>query len=273
MPQFAQHTLRLWQGGIETRVEIGGSEAIHGGPPLVFLHGPWGVAGDREFLSLLAAHHRVYAPWHPGTSPGNPEAIHRLDDWLDLVVYYGELLDRLGLEAPALVGHSFGGMVACEIAAAMPMRVGALVLIDPLGLWREDLPVRNWMIMPEERRNAALFADPAGPAAARFSALPADPAGRVAAQAAVTWAQACTGKFVWPIADKGLNKRIHRIAAPTLILWGEADGIIAPAYADEFAGRIAGARVAVIARAGHLPQVEEPAETARLLRAFLTNRG
>jgi pimeloyl-ACP methyl ester carboxylesterase len=271
MPAFEQRTLRLWQGGIETRVEIGGPEAIHEGPPLVFLHGPWGLAGDRDFLGLLAAHHRVYAPWHPGTSPGNPEAIHRLDDWLDLVVYHGELFDRLGLDRPGLVGHSCGGMLACEIAAALPTRVGPLALIAPLGLWRADRPVRNWMILPEDQRAAALFAAAAGPAAAHFFALPADPEGRVAAQAAFVWAQACTGKFVWPIPDKGLNKRIHRIAAPTLVLWGGADGIIAPAYADDFAQRIAGARVEVIADAGHLPQVEQPQETARLVREFLAS--
>ena len=64
----------------------------------------------------------------PGTTPGDPDAIHQLDEWWDLVVYYGELFDRLGLASPALVGHSFGGMLACEIAAAMPARTGKLVL-------------------------------------------------------------------------------------------------------------------------------------------------
>ena len=61
-----------------------------------------------------------------------------------------EEIRRLGLGAPALVGHSFGGMVACEIAAAMPERVKRLVLIDPLGLWRDELPVNNWMILPDD---------------------------------------------------------------------------------------------------------------------------
>jgi hypothetical protein len=65
-------------------------------------------------------------------------------------------------------------MLACEIAAAMPVRVRKLILIDPLGLWRDDLPVRNWMILPEDQRRAALFADPTGPAAVQFFKLPAD---------------------------------------------------------------------------------------------------
>ena len=73
---------------------------------------------------------------HPGTSTGDSEAVHALDSWLDLVVYYGELFDRLGLAAPALVGHSFGGLVAAEFAAAAPRAVGRLVLIDPTRICR-----------------------------------------------------------------------------------------------------------------------------------------
>jgi pimeloyl-ACP methyl ester carboxylesterase len=185
------------------------------------------------------------------------------------VGYYGELFDRLGFETPPLIGHSFGGMLACEIAAAMPERISRLVLIDPLGLWRDDLPVKNWMILPEDQRRATLFADPVGTAAERFFALPADQAARVEAQAGLIWSQACTRKFVWPIPDKGLKRRIHRIAAPTLIIWGAADQVIAPAYAHEFAGRIASARVELIDHAGHLPHLEQAHQVARLVRDFL----
>jgi pimeloyl-ACP methyl ester carboxylesterase len=255
--------IRLWQDKVETQVEISG-----GGAPLVFLHGPWGLR-DHDCLDRLAADHLVYAPRHPGTTFGDPDAIHQLDDWLDLVVYCGELLDRLGLDAVSLVGHSFGGMLACEIAAAMPVRVRKLVLIDPIGLWRDNLPVRNWMLLPEDQRRGALFADPTGPAAEQFFELPGDPAVRVEAQADFVWSQACTGKFVWPIPDKGLKKRVHRIAAPTLIVWGQADTVIAPAYAHEFARRITGARLALIANAGHLPHLERPDEVVPLVRKFL----
>jgi len=82
--------IKLWQGKIETEIAIFGS-----GPPLVFLHGPWGLRNDREFLDLLAHTHTVYAPKHPGTSDGDSEAVHQIDDWWDLIVYYGELFDRL----------------------------------------------------------------------------------------------------------------------------------------------------------------------------------
>jgi pimeloyl-ACP methyl ester carboxylesterase len=207
MPSFEARTLALWQGTIAARVEISGE-----GPPLLYLHGPWGLAADRDFVARLARFSRVYAPHHPGTAAGDPDAVHRLDDWLDLVVYHGELLDRLGLAAPAIVGHSCGGMLAAELAAAMPERVEKLVLIDPLGLWRDDLPVRNWMILPEDRRAAALFADPAGSAAEHFFALPAETEARAEAQASRIWAQAATSPCGAPPTRS--SRRITRSNSP-----------------------------------------------------------
>lgn len=70
--------LRLWQDRIQTEVEISGR-----GPPLVYLHGPWGLAPDRAFVASLAEANTVYAPKHPGTTRGDPEAVHALDTWLD----------------------------------------------------------------------------------------------------------------------------------------------------------------------------------------------
>ncbi len=256
--------LKLWQHRVATEVEISGN-----GPPVVYLHGPWGLAPDRAFVARLAERNTVFAPRHPGTSRDDAEAVHALDSWLDLVVYYGELIDRLELEAPAFVGHSFGGLVAAEFAAAAPRSVGRLVLIDPVGLWRDDLPVKNWMVLNDSERRPSLFADPDGAAAATFFAVPKDPAARVDALAQLIWAQACTGKFVWPIPDRGLKQRIHRIAAPTLVVWGRADRIIAPDYAQEFAKRIAGAKVALIDHAGHLPHLEQADAVAEAVQGFL----
>jgi pimeloyl-ACP methyl ester carboxylesterase len=256
--------LRLWQDKVATEVTVLGK-----GPPLVYLHGSWGLRHDEPFLERLAESHTVYAPKHPGTSSKDPEAVHQIDDWLDLVVYHGELFDRLGVERPVLVGHSFGGMLACEIAAAMPERVDRLVLIDPAGLWRDDMPVRNWMLLSPAELRTALFAYPASEQAAQFFNLPSVAEARIDAQVGLVWSQACTGKFVWPIADKGLKKRIHRITTPTLILWGKADGVVAPAYADDFAKRIAKSRIAMIEGAGHLPHLEQSERVTALIRDFL----
>ena len=172
MPTSEIRRLKLWQGRIETEVEIAGH-----GPPLVYLHGPWGLAPDRAFIARLAESHTVHAPKFPGTSKGDTEAAHHLDDWHDLLVCYGELFDTLGLETPSLVGHSFGGLLAAEIAALAPKSVRRLVLIDPVGLWLDEHPVQNWMLLPYKARPAALFADPEGEAAKRFFETPADAGG------------------------------------------------------------------------------------------------
>jgi pimeloyl-ACP methyl ester carboxylesterase len=78
-----------------------------------------------------------------------------------------------------------------------------------------------------------------------------------------------TGKFIWPIPDKGLKKRIHRVTAPTLLLWGEHDRLVPRAYAKAFAGRLKDTRLEVVAGAGHAPHLEQPDATARAVHAFL----
>jgi pimeloyl-ACP methyl ester carboxylesterase len=246
MAAGAMRKLRTWQDKIATDVLVIGS-----GPPLLYLHGPWGLGGDRAFLDLLAATHTVYAPKHPGTSDGDPDAVHEVHQWWDLILYYGELLDRLELQNIVVVGHSFGGLVACEIAAAMPARVNRLI------------------VSPEDLR-AALFADPTGEAAQKFFSLPSEPAARIEAQVGFVWSQACTGKFVWPIPDKGLKRHIHRLTMPALIIWGKADGVIAPAYADEFSRRIANARVVLVDGAGHMPHLEKTEAVAGLVQEFVS---
>jgi pimeloyl-ACP methyl ester carboxylesterase len=258
-----ERTVSVWNGQIKPRVTVAGQ-----GPPVVFLHGAYGLTWD-PFLDALAQHHTVYAPEHPGTTPGDPDAVKPLDNLWDLVLYYDELFDRLGLAAPAVVGHSFGGMVAAEVAATHPTRVSRLVLLCPIGLWRDDAPVKNWMVMPPEAVAKVAFYDPTGPVAEQMLALPADPDAQMDAEIRLTWALACTGKFIWPIPDKGLKKRLHRIQAPTLIVWGKHDGLVPPVYAQEFANRIANARVEMVEQAAHAPQLEQLEAVSALVRDFL----
>ncbi len=259
-------TVSAWRDEIDTRVKVAGD-----GPPVVFLHGAYGLQWD-PFLDDLSRSHTIYAPEHPGTTPGAPDALKPLDNLWDLVLYYYELFDKLGLESPAVIGHSFGGMVAAEIAATNPERVGKLVLIDPIGLWRDDQPVRNWMITPFGDLPKYLFANQDNPLAQMMAAatrMTEMSDAQMDQQIQIMWSAACTGKFVWPIPDKGLKKRIHRIQAPTLIIWGRQDGIVPPVYADEFASHIANARVELIDSAGHLPQLEQLEIVSKLVSDFL----
>jgi pimeloyl-ACP methyl ester carboxylesterase len=76
-------------------------------------------------------------------------------------------------------------------------------------------------------------------------------------------------KFLWPIPDRGLKKRAHRIAAPTLLLWGESDRLVPPIYAGEFAKLIKNTKTETIKAAGHLPMYEQPEAFIQAVRGFL----
>jgi pimeloyl-ACP methyl ester carboxylesterase len=100
--------------------------------------------------------------------------------------------------------------------------------------------------------------------------MPPEPEAAALARTRLVWAMGSTGKFIWPIPDKGLKKRIHRLAAtPALLVWGEDDRLVPLAYADEFRRRLPRARLEVVKGAGHAPDLEQPEMTAQLVQSFL----
>ncbi len=245
-----ERIITVWQGRVRMRVVSKGR-----GPALVFFHGPWGLTWG-PFLDQLAdeAHDDIY----------------HLDGLWDLVLCYDELLETLGVRNAAFVGHSFGGMVACEVAASYPDRVRRLAMIAPLGFWRDPDRIVNWMMLEPGALRAHIFRDPDGDAARRmFPRSDAQDAAATAARVRLMWAMGTTGKFIWPIPDKGLKKRIHRVKAPTMLVWGREDRLVPAVYADEFTRRIPGAQVHMIDSAGHAPHLEQTTPVVGVLRDFL----
>jgi pimeloyl-ACP methyl ester carboxylesterase len=255
--------VEVWDGQVRTQVHVGGQ-----GPPLLYLHAVLGLQWD-PFLDSLARHHTVYAPYLPGTVPGDPDAHKALEDVWDLTLCYDEILDALGIPQTAVVGHSFGGMLGAELAATRPERVSKLVLLCPIGLWTDGRPFKNPNLLSLEELGAAAFADPTGPVATMALTLPQDPEALGEALIAISWAMGVSTKFWWPIPDRGLDKRIHRITAPTLVVWGAQDGIISPDYAADFARLIADARAEVLPNAAHVPQLERFDVVPDMVREFL----
>jgi pimeloyl-ACP methyl ester carboxylesterase len=256
-------TVPVWGDRLRLTVQIAGE-----GPPLVYLHPAGGITWD-PFLARLARTHTVHAPMVPGTVPGAPEDIAEVDDLWDLVLVYEEAIRALGLTGSPVIGQSFGGMLACELAAHFPALFSRLVLLGPLGLWLDDHPVTNWVATAPQDLPALLFHQSDGDVARATLTPPEDPEAAIAAIVGMTWATGCTAKFAWPLPDKGLSKRIHRIEAPTLVVWGEQDALISSAYAAEFGRLIPHSRVEVVDECGHIPQLEQMEQTLSLVHAFL----
>jgi pimeloyl-ACP methyl ester carboxylesterase len=263
-PATDQQIVPVWDGKVNMHVNVTGT-----GDPVVYLHPAAGFAWD-PFLLELGSERTIYAPEVPGTSIGEPHAIHAVDDLDDLVLVYEETIRKLNLGvAPVAIGQSFGGMLALELAARYPGIFGRVIVLDALGLWRDDLPIASYMEAAPETLPGLLFADPGGPAAAAMFTPPEDPEQAIAMQAGMVWGMGCTGKFVWPIPDRGLRRRLHRISAPTLIVWGEKDRVVPVGYAAEFGRLIAESQVEIIPDAGHIPQVEQTERTLAVVHEFL----
>ena len=246
--------LEMREGDFRAVVETGGD-----GPPLLYLHGAVGQKGWAPFLERLSQQFTVYAPYIPGY--GEASGLEHLADLTDLTLYHLELLDALGVGHAHVVGHFLGGMIAAEMAAFSPPSVGRLALASPAGVWRDEDPVADLLALNANELSERLTATPGG--AASIDGL-ADMLARDRMQDI-----AAAGKFLWPLPDKGLNRRAYRIKAPTLILWGEQDRINPPSYAVDFQGLIAGSRTETVANAGHLLMLEQPDSFADAVAAFL----
>jgi pimeloyl-ACP methyl ester carboxylesterase len=250
------------------RIEIGEvsleSFAAGEGPPLLFLHGGDFVAQNRAFLDLLARQWRVVAPRHPGfgrsARPDGFRTIH------DLAYLYLDWLDREAGADTVVVGSSFGGWVALEMAIRSTARIGRLVLIDALGVkfgGREDRDIADIYALPDDELRRRTFFDPQ-------SAMP-DYAGLGDDElTAIANDRAATALYGWRpyMHDPALKQWLHRVRVPALVVWGENDGIVTADYGEKLCRRLPDAKFAPIARAGHYPQIERPDEVAALIDDF-----
>jgi pimeloyl-ACP methyl ester carboxylesterase len=261
--------LDLGSGRPKLEVQEAGS-----GPALLFLHGAGGVAWDGA-LGLLAQHFHVYAPSLPGFGKSPSEGLELIEDALELWQLGFDVMEALGLDKPLLVGESFGGWIAAEMAALRPKEVGKLVLLAPIGLWRDDAPVTDLFGLTIGELLPFLFHDMKSPAAknmAQLTTLMSDKDDRTQAQIdqliGIFLGFRTAAKFLFPVPDTGLERRLWRIRVPTLVLWGSGDRLIAPSYAEIIAKRVKHAQVVPIERCGHLIMAEQPDVCAKEIRRF-----
>ena len=240
------------------------------GPPLLFLHSAGGIYAWEGILPLLARNFHVYAPLLPGF--GQSTGLDRLEDQFDLFLLGFDIIDALGIERPYIVGESFGGWMAAEMAALRPREIGRLALAAPVGLWRDEAPVVDIFGKTIGELVPFLFHSQTCLAAMRmnmmtmlFNEKDDRTQGQVEILIAMSRGFQTVAKFLFPIPENGLERRLWRIKAPALIVWGERDRLISPDYAEIFRWKIAQSQVVKIPDTGHLIGFESPEPYAEAL--------
>lgn len=244
------------------------------GPAVVFLHGLGAsmYAWRKNLAPILGAGFRVIAPDQRGFGfSDKPPSGYDNAAYARLTV---DLLDSLHVADAVLVGHSMGGAIAAEVALEHPARVRGLVLIGSAGLGvREPIIFRvgRWPIVGPlvlalrgrgltERLLQSAYLDPR-------NVSPADVDQYYAPVAEPDYGRALHG-VLREFQFDGLAGRVDRVAAPTLVLWGEADRWIPLPLGRRLAASIPHAAFLTVA-AGHAVQEEAPAAVNHLLIRFL----
>jgi pimeloyl-ACP methyl ester carboxylesterase len=255
--QESRHKVR----DISVRLLRGGS-----GPPLLFLHGANGLPGWLPFFETLSKSFDVIVPEHPGfgTSDDPP--------WIrntpDLAMYYLDFLDGLGIDKVHLAGQSLGGWVAAELAVRNCSRLSTLALLAPAGIrvkgvisgdnfiWDADEGIRN--LFHDQTFADAMLAKP-----------PTDEEADI--QLTNRYAAA---KFGWEPRwfNPSLERWLHRISVPTLVIWGENDKLFPKDYAARWGERVPNAKVEIIPSCGHVIAVEKGDVAAQKISSLAGRR-
>jgi pimeloyl-ACP methyl ester carboxylesterase len=253
-------TERLIVHGIDLEVLRGGD-----GDPIVLLHGMRSLTAASRLPPLLAAHGAVVAPSCPGY--GSSPRPKDFDTIYDLVHLQRAILDTVPGERITLVGLSFGGWLAAEVAAQRHPRLSRLVLVDAVGIKISDRETADILDVfnrsPAEVRRAA-WHDP-DRFAPDFDAMEDAEIVRHARD----WEALCLYAWHPYMYNPQLPRWLGRIDVPTLVVWGDSDGIVSPDYGRAFARLIPGARFETIAGCGHHPEIERPEQLAALIGSFV----
>ena len=236
------------------------------GTPFVYLHSTL----DESFMwfpffEWFAKHFRVLVPTHPGF--GKSEGFDEIDTIEDMAFHYLELLDALGLEKVILGGVSVGGWIAAEFAVRWPERVERLWLADAPGLWVDNDPLGDLFRVMNDRDQLRrlVFHEPDGYIAKLVIADNPPEDRMLKAYQSLT----VLARLAWERPyDPKLAGRLHRIACPVLLLWGDNDRLVPPAYGEAYRKQIPHAEMKLIPNCGHLPMFEKEVEFVETIVRF-----
>ena len=239
------------------------------GAPVLLLHGV--TDSWRSFepvLPHLPPAIRAFALTQRGHGDADrPAAGYRTRDYATDVIAFA---DALSLDSFVIVGHSMGATNAERVAIDHPERVRGLVLAATFTGYR-----RNPVVMDFWRTAVAPLVDPIEPAFVQAfqegtlaRPVPAEFVDLVVGESLKVPARVWRATFEG-FLDDDVVAELHRIAAPTLIVWGDRDALCPRADQSALRAAIAGARLVVYEGAGHAVHWEEPRRFARDLEAFV----
>lgn len=241
------------------------------GPVVVLIHG----VGDQasvwsKSIAPLSAKHRVIALDLIGFGHSDkPLLDYRVDTFVDFLTGF---LNALNVSRASLVGNSLGGWVAAQYALRHPESVDRLVLVDAAGLAEKGGTI-NKKIANAFRLSARddyrylsplTFYDKKFHPTEAFLDYAMTERVRRGDGYTITRTMASITR-----GDGILNNRLGAILAPTLIVWGRADGLIPISVAHRFNSEIKGSRLAILEKCGHVPEIECPSALNAVLLDFL----
>ena len=251
---------RLRVQGIELEVVRRGT-----GRPILALHGFDTIDPEAAFLDLLGRHGEIVAPSAPGF--GHSPRPKDFDTVYDLVHLYLEVLETLPGDKVTLLGFSFGGWLAAEVAAACSHRLDKLVLVDPVGIKISDRETPDILDIfnrsPDEVRRCR-WHDP-DRFAPDYDAM-SDEALIVRARNREALCLYAWHPYMY---NPQLPRWLGKITVPTLLVWGASDGVVTPDYGRAFSRLIPNSQFALVEGAGHHPEIEQPVAFVERVAAFL----
>lgn len=236
------------------------------GPPLILIHGVGGDADEWVFcLEELSSSNRVIAVDLLGFGHSDkPPIRYTIGGFVEMLELF---LNALAIERAALLGSSLGGWVAATFALQFPERTDRLILVDAAGL-QADAPKMPIDLRVSTRRHMrdvlnVMFYD---------HGFVTEELVDLAYQGHLRRHDGYTIDSVlknFKDEREWLDDKIADLKVPTLIVWGEQDGLIPVSTSDKFHRLIQGSRREVIPECGHLPALEKPLELIRHVADFL----
>lgn len=247
--------------GLKLEVERRGS----GRPLLLMLSEESSMELASPFVADLAKRHELIIPQPPGFGRSErPDWISNPDD---ISYIYLDLVEKLGLTAVPIVGLGLGGWIANEMLVKDDSFATKLVLVDAFGVkigGPLDRDVQDiWTLHPTKVAELK-WHDPDN-AKRDYANLPEEDV-TVIARNIESFARFCWEPYMH---NPKLKVRLPRIKVPTLVIWGENDGVITPVYGKAYSELIPGAKFVTIPKAGHYPQIEQPQAVLQHINAFL----